>query len=151
MLQLILWLIWVFDVWLLNSRGNKYGRDHRTLNPAISPGPFWNFSWFELAMFDLPASIDFILEKTGSAKVAYTGHSQGGTIMLTLLAMRSEYDDKISIACLMAPFGYMCSLDNPLRTIFEALALFLVNKHVMANSLQILCSLLETENLYEIV
>lgn len=112
------------DVWLLNSRGNKYSRDHKTLNPNISPGPFWNFSWYEMAIYDLPASIDFILAKTGRAKLAYTGHSQGGTIMLVLLALLPEYNDKISVACLMAPLGYMCSLGIPLRQIFQTLALF---------------------------
>lgn len=52
-----------FDVWLPNSRGNKYSRDHRymdTTNPK-----FWDFSFDEMAKYDLPATIEFILKTTG--------------------------------------------------------------------------------------
>lgn len=47
--------------------------------------------------------------------------------MLVLLSMRKEYNDRISIACLMAPLGYMGSLGVPLRPLFITLALMLVN------------------------
>lgn len=37
-------------------------------------------SFDEMAKFDLPATIDFIVEKTGQEKLYYVGHSQGTTI-----------------------------------------------------------------------
>lgn len=33
-----------------------------------------------MAKYDLPATIDFILKKTGQDKLHYVGHSQGTTI-----------------------------------------------------------------------
>jgi hypothetical protein len=33
-----------YDVWLGNSRGNSYGRDHTSLNPDKDKA-FWDFSW----------------------------------------------------------------------------------------------------------
>jgi lysosomal acid lipase/cholesteryl ester hydrolase len=48
-----------FDVWLANSRGNKYSRDHTHYNPDTD-AEFWNFSFIEMAMFDLPAMVDYI-------------------------------------------------------------------------------------------
>lgn len=33
-----------------------------------------------MAKYDLPATIDFILKKTGQEKLHYVGHSQGTTI-----------------------------------------------------------------------
>lgn len=37
-------------------------------------------SFDEMAKYDLPATIDFILKKTGQDKLHYVGHSQGTTI-----------------------------------------------------------------------
>lgn len=37
-------------------------------------------SFDEMAKFDLPAAINFILEKTGHEKLYYIGYSQGTTI-----------------------------------------------------------------------
>lgn len=34
----------------------------------------------EMANYDLPATINFILEKTGQEQLYYVGHSQGTTI-----------------------------------------------------------------------
>jgi|Transcript_34472 hypothetical protein len=53
-----------YDVWLGNSRGNKYSKKHVSLNPAKDPA-YWKFSWQEMSEFDLPACIDFVLQHTG--------------------------------------------------------------------------------------
>jgi len=36
---------------------------------------FWNFSFHEMGVYDLPANIDFVIEKTGVDKIDYVGHS----------------------------------------------------------------------------
>jgi len=67
-----------FDVWLGNSRGNKYSRMHTTLNPD-KDAEYWNFSWQEMMEYDLPTFIDFVLKHTGKKNTVYIGHSQGTT------------------------------------------------------------------------
>jgi len=55
-----------YDVWLGNSRGNTYSRKHSTLNPEEEE--YWSFSWDELGKYDIPAIVDYILEKNGEKK-----------------------------------------------------------------------------------
>ena len=63
-----------FDVWLPNSRGNVYSKKHTKY--STKSNKFWNFSWDEMAKYDLPASIEYILNRTKSEKISYIGHSQ---------------------------------------------------------------------------
>lgn len=37
-------------------------------------------SFHDMAMYDLPAAIDFVLQKTGQKQLHYVGYSQGCTI-----------------------------------------------------------------------
>lgn len=48
-----------YDVFLGNNRGNKYSNKHDIYN--ASQKEFWNFSIDEFAMYDIPASINYIL------------------------------------------------------------------------------------------
>ena len=68
-----------YDVWLGNHRGNTYSRLHTRLNPDDDKDKeeYWNFSFHEMGIYDNPAVLDFISEKTNGQKVAYIGHSQG--------------------------------------------------------------------------
>ena len=73
-----------YDVWLSNSRGNTYCRNHTHLDPSRH-GKFWEFTWDEHALIDLPTTIDYVLNVTRRSTVAYVGHSQGTMIMFALL------------------------------------------------------------------
>lgn len=68
-----------FDVWIGNARGNTYSRRHITLSP--NDPKFWDFSWHEIGIYDIPATIDYILQQTNQTKLSYVGHSQGVTAM----------------------------------------------------------------------
>ena len=70
-----------FDVWVGNSRGNHYS------NKKISPTPrkFWDFSFDDMASFDLPAAFTYISRIT-SKKIHYIGHSQGTLTMFIALS-----------------------------------------------------------------
>ncbi|KAL3279055.1 hypothetical protein HHI36_016570 [Cryptolaemus montrouzieri] len=93
-----------FDVWLANCRGTNHSRQHISLS---SEDPmFWNFSWHEIGKYDLPAKIDYILEKTKKRKIFYAGYSQGGTSFYVMCTERPEYQDKIILASLMAPSAF---------------------------------------------
>lgn len=61
-----------YDVWLGNNRGNKYSKEHKTLDP--NKKEFWQFSFTEL-YHDVKANVDYIEHVTGYKKIAYVGHS----------------------------------------------------------------------------
>ncbi|KAL1501107.1 hypothetical protein ABEB36_006494 [Hypothenemus hampei] len=95
-----------FDVWLFNARGTRHSRKHRKLDPDKDASTFWNFSWDEIGLYDLPATINYILKITGKDKLYYVGHSQGGTSCLVLLSSIDEMNGKLTAAALLAPAAY---------------------------------------------
>ena len=56
-----------YDVWLGNYRGNTYSRGHISLN-ADTDSEFWQFTWDEMAKYDLPTMMNYVLEETGVEK-----------------------------------------------------------------------------------
>jgi lysosomal acid lipase/cholesteryl ester hydrolase len=58
-----------FDLWLNNSRGNKYSRDHMTIDLKSGKKEdvekYWEFSFTELGWYDQPAVWDYIKNFTG--------------------------------------------------------------------------------------
>jgi len=57
-----------------------------------------------MGLFDVPAEIDFILEKTGREKLSYIGHSQGTTQMFMAASVNPDYyRSKINVFVALAP------------------------------------------------
>ncbi|TKR65354.1 hypothetical protein L596_025768 [Steinernema carpocapsae] len=113
-----------FDVWLGNVRGNTYGRN----GVDIHNDKFWNFSWDDMAKYDLPDMIDAVLEKTGQKNLTYIGHSQGTLIMFAKLAEDKEFALKINKFLALAPVstvahikGVASILSLPSRSILSKL------------------------------
>ncbi|KFQ62722.1 Lysosomal acid lipase/cholesteryl ester hydrolase, partial [Pelecanus crispus] len=90
-----------YDVWLGNSRGTSWSRRHEHLSP--DQVEFWDFSFHEMAMYDLPAMIDFVLLKTGQKQIYYIGHSQGCTIAFIAFSSLPELAQKIKMFFALAP------------------------------------------------
>merc|ERR1712241_713817 len=82
-----------FDVWLGNFRGNTYSRKHCTLNPDQDQD-FWKLSWDEMANYDLPAELNYVLEHTGKEKLFYIGHSMGSTTYLVMNSLDQSWADR---------------------------------------------------------
>ena len=91
------------DVWLLNTRGNNFSRLHTTLS-ARDP-KYWDWTAHEIALGDIPASIDYVLACTKYHQINYLGHSQGGHVLLNCLSYLPQYNSKINLAALFAPVG----------------------------------------------
>ena len=62
-----------------NMRGNSYSRNHTTLDSCTTCKDFWQFGIEESAVFDYPASIDYILQETGMPDLHFVGYSMGTT------------------------------------------------------------------------
>ncbi|XP_069359561.1 lipase 1-like [Maniola hyperantus] len=107
-----------YDVWLANSRGNRYSRRHKILNPDTDPA-FWQFSFHEMGYYDLPAVIDTILNESGAKKLSAIGHSQGNTMFYVLGSERKEYNSKINVLIALAPIAYLHNTPPPLSIVIQ--------------------------------
>ncbi|XP_053674147.1 lipase 1-like [Anopheles nili] len=104
------------DVWLGNARGNRYSRNHTHRSPEERD--FWDFSFHEIGLYDLPAMVDFVLARTDHQQLHYIGHSQGTTVFFVLNALRPEYNRKFLLAQALAPAVFLNHLQNPLLRFF---------------------------------
>ena len=62
-----------YDVWFGNNRGTTQSFLH--VNLTVEDDAYWNYSFDEMGKYDLPANIEFVLEKTNVSKITYMGHS----------------------------------------------------------------------------
>lgn len=107
-----------FDVWLGNSRGSTYSQRHAFLQP--SDLAFWEFSWDEMAQYDLPATINFILGVTGVDKIFYVGHSQGAGIAFAKLNSDPALRSRVAAFAALAPAVYLGNVKSPIRVLAPA-------------------------------
>ncbi|XP_022671434.1 lipase 3-like isoform X2 [Varroa destructor] len=103
-----------YDVWMLNARGNIYSSDS-----AKSRQRFYEYTWDELAAFDLPANIDYILTTTGHRNLHLMSHSRGTTVTIAMLASKPDYNDKVRLATMLAPVVYLDGMSQFLQNIVK--------------------------------
>ncbi|XP_061393366.1 lipase 3-like [Musca vetustissima] len=105
-----------YEVWLLNSRGNTYGRKHISRSPEHPY--FWRFSWHEIGYYDVAAQIDYALATNGQGQraVHFVAHSQGTSAFFVLTSTRPEYNAKIKLAHTMAPIAYVSNMSDKMLT-----------------------------------
>jgi lysosomal acid lipase/cholesteryl ester hydrolase len=82
-----------YDVWLGNTRGNKYSSKHRKFKR--DEDRFWNFSIDEITRYDLPDTVDYILKLTGESSLSYIGFSQGSVQGFASLALNPSLKEKV--------------------------------------------------------
>ncbi|XP_069681272.1 lipase 3-like [Periplaneta americana] len=100
-----------YDVWLGNARGNVYSRKH--VEFETTDKEFWQFSWNEIGIYDLPAMIDYILNVTSESSLYYVGHSQGTTSFYVMGSEMPEYNEKIRLMVSLSPVAFMSHMKSP--------------------------------------
>jgi lysosomal acid lipase/cholesteryl ester hydrolase len=78
-----------------NNRGNTYSKRHKYLKKDNKK--FWEWSFDEMAQYDLPAMVKYILKKTDYNNIYYVGVSEG--TLLGFLAFSTDqqfWNDKVN-------------------------------------------------------
>ncbi|CAN0878880.1 Triacylglycerol lipase 1 [Linum grandiflorum] len=99
-----------FDVWVGNVRGTFWSHGHVSLSEDDKE--FWDWSWQELAMYDLAEMMHHIYSAT-SSKVFLVGHSQG-TIMSLAALSQPKIVEMVEAAALLCPISYLDHVTAPL-------------------------------------
>ncbi|XP_057481778.1 triacylglycerol lipase 2-like isoform X2 [Actinidia eriantha] len=99
-----------FDVWIANTRGTRFSRQHVTYAPTNPE--YWNWTWDELVTHDLPAVIGFVSSQTGQ-KIHYVGHSLG-TLMALASFSEGKQVENVKSAVLLSPIAYLSHMTTTL-------------------------------------
>jgi pimeloyl-ACP methyl ester carboxylesterase len=106
-----------YDVWLSNVRGNTYSSKHVSLKP--NQDAFWAWSFDEMAKYDLPTVINYILNVTGQKTLSYVGHSQG-TIMGFAGFEDAAVASKVNVFVALAPVAWVKHSKSKLLNVLAA-------------------------------
>lgn len=83
-----------YDVWLTNNRGSTFSIEHESLDSWDFNSPYWDFSFDEMAKYDLPAHIQYVVDITKSEKLDFIGHSQGAFQFMMAYTLESDFLEK---------------------------------------------------------
>jgi gastric triacylglycerol lipase len=104
-----------YDVWMGNSRGNKYSRANTHITPIHRD--FWYYSFQEMGEFDVKANLGYVTAITGKDKITYVGHSQGTSQMFAALSDKATTDyvhSKLNGFIALAPVAYLANSNSKL-------------------------------------
>jgi pimeloyl-ACP methyl ester carboxylesterase len=81
----------------------------------INSSPFWFYSWHEMGLYDLPAMVDYVLNRTGQEDLYYIGYSMGATMFFVFASIKPEYNEKIRLMIALAPSTFMANSTTPIN------------------------------------
>ncbi|VDI70066.1 Hypothetical predicted protein, partial [Mytilus galloprovincialis] len=71
--------------------------------------------WDEMAQYDIPAAIDYIIHTTGQQQLYYIGHSQGTLIGFSAFSQNQQIAKKVKLFIALAPVAYLGHTETPLK------------------------------------
>ena len=119
-----------FDVWISNSRGNKYCKQHDKYDTKSFE--FWQFSFHEMGIYDIPAVINYInsINKSGE-KIIYFGHSQGTSLMFSGLTQKFDfYKKNIKLFVALAPVARLANIGSTFLSILSKISIHKLVKKI---------------------
>ena len=75
------------------------------------------FSWDEFALYDLPATVDYVLNATGMTSLGYVGHSQGTLVGFAGFSVNQQLADKVNIFIALGPVSTVKNMTSPIKYI----------------------------------
>ena len=82
-----------YTVYIPYMRGTQFSRSHLDYDSGLN-SHYWDFSFDQLAEFDLPANINYVKKRDGVDKVYFLGHSQGTLIFFLAYMNDPEFMEK---------------------------------------------------------
>lgn len=77
------------------------------------------YSWHEMGYYDLPATIDYILNVTCQTQLYFVGYSMGATAYYVLTSLKPEYNAKIKAMFCLAPIVYPNHMRSPFAKVLH--------------------------------
>ncbi|OWZ21788.1 Lipase [Phytophthora megakarya] len=100
-----------YDVWLGNNRGTTWSNQHKTY--TTDDDEYWAFSWQEMALYDMPAMINYVLITSGRPTLTYVGHSEGTMQAFAGFSVNQDLARKVSYFGALAPVAYLGHITSP--------------------------------------
>ena len=82
-----------YVVYLPYIRGTQFSRSHLDYDSSLN-SEYWDFSFDQMAKYDLPTVINYVKERDKVEKVYYIGHSQGTLIFFLVYINNTEFKEK---------------------------------------------------------
>lgn len=124
-----------YDVWLGNSRGNKYCKKHLKYSPKDFE--FWQFSLHEMGNYDLPAELTYIKEVNLTHQpIVYFGHSQGTAMLFAALTSQAEFfRQHVKVFIALAPVARLSNMSSTLLKLVQNSSIHKVFKATNVNEM----------------
>jgi pimeloyl-ACP methyl ester carboxylesterase len=93
-----------YDVWLGNNRGTTWSNKH--LDYTTDDDEYWQFTWEDMGLYDIPAEINHVLDTTGRPTLSYVGHSEGTTQAWVGFSKNQEVAKTVDYFGALAPVAW---------------------------------------------